>query len=156
MKRIIIAAFIAFLSFAAHAGVNAYSFDDPAQEARFKHLISVLRCLVCQNENLADSNAELATDLKNQVYTMVLRGDSDEKITAYMVNRYGDFVLYNPPVKPTTYVLWIGPFVLMALAVIGLLLFIRKRSKATDSGLNEHDRERLSQLLKDQNKDSQE
>ena len=154
MKRLIVLLFISVISFPSLAGVNVYSFKDPNQEQRFKQLIEELRCLVCQNENLADSNAELATDLKNQVYTMILRGDSNEKITAYMVNRYGDFVLYRPPMKPTTYMLWIGPFILMILATIGLILFIRKRSKTIEGELDEHDRQRLKKLLEKENKDS--
>ena len=93
-------------------------FNDPATELRFKKLTEELRCLVCQNQSLADSHAGLAQDLRNEVYRMVIAGDSDKEIIAYMVSRYGDFVLYRPPVKNTTYLLWFGPFLMLLIAVI--------------------------------------
>ena len=98
--------------------VEPRGFDEPADEARYKRLIAELRCLVCQNQNLADSNAELATDLRNETYSMVKAGKTDEEIVTFMVNRYGDFVLYRPPVKSTTFVLWFGPLILAALGGI--------------------------------------
>lgn len=82
-----------------NARVDVYPFQNPAQEARYKKLIEELRCLVCQNQNLADSNAELAQDMRRVTYEMVSRGESDEQIIAYMVQRYGDFVLYRPPFR---------------------------------------------------------
>ena len=100
-------------------------FDDPATELRFKKLTEELRCLVCQNQSLADSHAELAQDLRNEVYRMVNAGDSNKEIIAYMVSRYGDFVLYRPPVKNTTYFLWFGPFLILLIATIIILRVIR-------------------------------
>ena len=100
-------------------------FDDPATELRFKKLTEELRCLVCQNQSLADSHAELAQDLRNEVYRMVNAGDSNKEIIDYMVARYGDFVLYRPPVKNTTYFLWFGPFLILLIATIIILRVIR-------------------------------
>jgi cytochrome c-type biogenesis protein CcmH len=103
-------------------------FNDPATELRFKKLTEELRCLVCQNQSLADSHAGLAQDLRNEVYRMVIAGDSDKEIIAYMVSRYGDFVLYRPPVKNTTYLLWFGPFLMLLIAVIVIARVIRLRA----------------------------
>ena len=103
-------------------------FNDPTTELRFKKLTEELRCLVCQNQSLADSHAGLAQDLRNEVYRMVIAGDSDKEILAYMVNRYGDFVLYRPPVKNTTYFLWIGPFLMLLIAIIVIARVIRLRA----------------------------
>jgi len=100
-------------------------FDDPATELRFKKLTEELRCLVCQNQSLADSHAELAQDLRNEVYKMVIAGDSNKEIIDYLVTRYGDFVLYRPPVKNTTYFLWFGPFLILLIATIIILRVIR-------------------------------
>jgi len=93
----------------AYANIEAYRFDDPDKEARYRVLIAELRCLVCQNQNLADSNAELAQDLRRQTYEMVQKGSSSEEVITYMVQRYGDFVLYRPPFRPSTALLWAGP-----------------------------------------------
>jgi cytochrome c-type biogenesis protein CcmH len=103
-------------------------FNDPATELRFKKLTEELRCLVCQNQSLADSHAGLAQDLRNEVYRMVIAGDSDKEIIAYMVSRYGDFVLYRPQVKNTTYLLWFGPFLMLLIAVIVIARVIRLRA----------------------------
>ncbi len=112
------------------AAVEPYPFSDPAQDARFKALLLELRCLVCQNQTLSDSDADLAQDLRQQVYDMIVEGRSDSEIVDYMVARYGDFVLYRPPMKSTTYVLWVGPFLLLATGVFVLLRVVRKRSGA--------------------------
>ena len=103
-------------------------FNNPATELRFKNLTEELRCLVCQNQSLADSHADLAQDLRNEVYKKVIAGDSDKEIIAYMVSRYGDFVLYRPPVKNTTYLLWFGPFLMLLIAIIVIARVIRLRA----------------------------
>lgn len=103
---------------------------DPAVEARVMHLASVLRCLVCQNQTLADSNAELAVDLRNQLRAQVKAGRSDEQIIDYLVTRYGDFVLYRPPMKATTVLLWVGPFLLLVGGLTALGLTLRRRARA--------------------------
>ena len=104
---------------------------DDALDARLKHLETELRCLVCQNQTLAESNAPLAEDLRREVRELATAGKSDEDIRAYLVARYGDFVLYNPPVKPVTYALWFGPFVLLAAGVVVWVSLLRKRSRAS-------------------------
>jgi len=108
--------------------------SDPALDARLKKLEEELRCLVCQNQSLADSHADLAIDLRNQVRAMMKEGRSDAEIKAFMTERYGDFVLYRPPVKASTWVLWVGPFVLLAAAVAGLFAYLRRRRVAVAAG----------------------
>ena len=110
------------------AGIEDHKFTDSAQEALYVQLTKELRCLVCQNQNLADSNADLAKDLREKTYQMVIEGKSREQITEYMITRYGDFVLYRPPVKNSTYLLWLGPFAFLLIALWALFSFLRKRS----------------------------
>lgn len=100
-----------------------------ADEARFKHIASELRCLVCQNQTLFDSTSSLAGDLRQQVRIQIAQGKSDDEIRAFMVERYGDFILYKPPVKPTTWLLWAVPFVLL---VCGLIMLLRMARRASD------------------------
>ncbi|WP_392536832.1 cytochrome c-type biogenesis protein [Legionella sp. 227] len=101
---------------------STYPLDSPQKEAQFNHLLKDLRCLVCQNQDLADSNAELAKDLRAQVYQMVKEGKSDTEISDYLTARYGDFILFNPPVKAVTYLLWFGPILFL---VLGFIIFWR-------------------------------
>jgi cytochrome c-type biogenesis protein CcmH len=101
-------------------------------EQRIRQLEEKLRCLVCQNQSLADSNAELAGDLRKQVRDQVAAGRSDEEIVAYLVQRYGDFVLYEPPFKATTALLWVGPFLLLAAGAGFLVLAVRRRRNAPE------------------------
>lgn len=108
-------------------------FENPQQEERFKQLTSELRCTVCQNQNLADSDAQLAHDLRAQVHEMLLAGKSDDEIKQFMVDRYGDFVLYRPPVQENTYLLWLAPIALMLIGVIILWVNIRKRAALLES-----------------------
>ena len=133
----------------AFAGVTleSFKFDSKAEELHFKKLIEELRCLVCQNQSLADSDAELAHDLRAEVYEMIQAGNSDEEIVTFLVARYGDFVLYNPPVKPSTYLLWFGPFVLLLLAAFMLLRSIRRQQKAPAGEISAADRERLNAII---------
>jgi len=114
----------------AMAAIETYEFDTPEQEALFKKMIVELRCLVCQNQNLADSNAELAVDLREKTYEMVKAGKSEADIIEYMVARYGDFVLYRPPVKSSTLFLWLGPLLFLAIAIIVAIRFIGSRQNA--------------------------
>ena len=104
---------------------DMYPFDNPIQQAAFNTLLPQLRCLVCQNQNLADSHAPLAKDLRDQVYKMVRQGQGKDEIIDYLTQRYGDFVLYNPPVKSSTMVLWFGPFLLLIIGFIVLFCHIR-------------------------------
>jgi len=103
-------------------------FENAQQEERFNHLTRELRCLVCQNQNLADSDAQLAHDLRTEVHEMLLAGKSDEEIKQFMVDRYGDFVLYRPPVQENTFLLWLAPMALLLGGAIILFVIIRKRT----------------------------
>ncbi|MEE9451478.1 MAG: cytochrome c-type biogenesis protein [Gammaproteobacteria bacterium] len=107
---------------------DRYQFDDDQQQILFKQLLKELRCLVCQNQDLSDSNASLAEDLRQEVYALVVRDHNKEEILNFLTDRYGDFILFKPPLKATTYVLWIGPFVLLILAVFLLLRFVRRQA----------------------------
>jgi len=131
------------------AGVTleAFKFNSKAEEQHFKDLIEELRCLVCQNQSLVDSDAELAHDLRAEVYDMIQAGKNDEEIVEFLVARYGDFVLYNPPVKPSTYLLWFGPFVLLLIAGLLLLRSIRRQQKEPAAEISAEERERLNTLL---------
>lgn len=122
---------------------------DPALEARMLGLANELRCLVCQNETLAASQASLAVDLKNQIRDKMRAGESDEAITSYLVARYGDFVLYRPPFKATTLLLWVGPFGLLVVAIGVLVFFVRRRRLETERPLDENQQARARQILKD-------
>ena len=129
------------------AGLEAFDFSGNVDEDRYKHLIVELRCLVCQNQSLADSDAGLAHDLRREVWELMDQGQSDAQIAEFLVTRYGDFVLYNPPVKPSTYILWYGPFVLLAIGLLVLVRTLKRRGKQTDSGFSAEERERLKQIL---------
>ena len=119
--------------------------ENPNLERRVTSLAHELRCLVCQNQTIADSNAPLAQDLRNQIREQLKAGKSERDVIDFMVARYGDFVLYRPPFKAATVALWAGPFVLLALGA--WLLFRRVRKKAPPSELTEAERRRAAQLL---------
>ncbi|MDR4463106.1 MAG: cytochrome c-type biogenesis protein CcmH [Nitrospira sp.] len=122
--------------------------DDPAVEARLKHLAVELRCLVCQNQTLADSNAPLAEDLRREVREMIVKDMSDQEIIDFLVERYGDFVLYRPPLKATTTLLWVGPFVLLAVGATALVITLRRRAhKVVDVPVTDEEHRRVEQLL---------
>lgn len=146
--------FIVFLTVmltsAANARIEEHQFDNAEQEQRYNILIDELRCLVCQNQNLADSNAELAQDLREQVYLMIKRGDSNAVIVEFMVNRYGDFVLYRPPLKSSTFMLWVGPFIIFLVALLIVIQFIRKRQRAESTEISQSDREKIRKMLDDE------
>lgn len=123
--------------------------EDPQLEARLVLISQELRCLVCQNESLASSHAELADDLRHEVRELIRSGKSDREIKDFLVARYGDFVLYRPEVKPLTWVLWFGPFLLLVVAVIFLVMYLRqRRSLAQPVALSDEARERAKQWLK--------
>jgi cytochrome c-type biogenesis protein CcmH len=122
--------------------------ENPQIEARLKVLAVELRCLVCQNQTLADSNAPLAEDLRREVREMIARNMSDKEIIDFLVTRYGDFVLYRPPLKTTTTLLWVGPFLLLVGGAIALVMALRRRQKkVADVALSEAERNRVAQLL---------
>jgi cytochrome c-type biogenesis protein CcmH len=130
---------------AAEASPNA---EDPALDAQAQRVAEGLRCLVCQNQTIADSNAELAHDLRREVRQMLKQGKSEAEVREFMVARYGDFILYRPPFKLTTYALWIGPFVLLAgaLLVLGRTVSAKRRATAPDD-LSSQEKGRLDTLL---------
>ncbi|OYQ74473.1 cytochrome c-type biogenesis protein [Wohlfahrtiimonas sp. G9077] len=129
------------------ANVNVYNFSDKVQETRFNHLITDLRCPKCQNQNLADSDAPLAKDLKDRVYLMINDGRSDSEILTFMVDRYGDFVLYTPPVKPITWFLWFGPAVILLLVLIIVFARRKKPTEEVVQPLSPSEAQQLSELL---------
>ena len=123
--------------------------DDPKLEARLVDISQELRCLVCQNESLASSHAELADDLRREVRDLIRQGKSDQEIKDFLVARYGDFVLYRPEVKPLTWVLWFGPFLLLLVAAVFLGVYLRQRRQlAQPAALSDEERARAQQWLK--------
>jgi cytochrome c-type biogenesis protein CcmH len=131
----------------AHANLESFDFSGPVSEQRYRALIEQLRCLVCQNESLEASNAELAGDLRKEIYEMMAKGQSDQKVIDFLIARYGDFVLYNPPLKPSTYFLWFGPFALFILAGFALYRSIHRRSLSVETQLTEEEQARVNQVL---------
>jgi cytochrome c-type biogenesis protein CcmH len=119
----------------------------PEEEQRIRRLEEKLRCLVCQNQTLADSNAELAEDLRRQVREQMAKGRSDDQIIEYLVQRYGDFVLYDPPFKATTALLWAGPFVLLAGAAGGLAFILKRRRDAAEAPALSPEEKRLAERV---------
>jgi cytochrome c-type biogenesis protein CcmH len=124
--------------------------DDPVTEQRLIAISEEMRCLVCQNESLAGSRSDLANDLRREIRVLIVEGKSDEQIRNFMVERYGDFVLYRPPVKPITWLLWIGPFVILLAGIIGLMIYLRRRNQSVSStALSAEDNRRIDALLQD-------
>jgi len=125
--------------------------EEPELDARLLLLSEELRCLVCQNESLASSRAELADDLRREVRDLLRQGKSDQAVKDFLVERYGDFVLYRPEVKPLTWLLWFGPFALLIGALVGLWVYLRQRRQQVDTtpALNDDERARVDQWLKD-------
>jgi cytochrome c-type biogenesis protein CcmH len=131
--KLLIALFMALqCSLLVHAGEAVPLAEDPVVEQRLIAIAEDLRCLVCQNESLAGSRADLANDLRREVRNLIKSGKSDAEIKEFLVSRYGDFVLYRPPVKPVTWLLWFGPMLLLAGAVWFLVGLIRRNQKQTD------------------------
>jgi cytochrome c-type biogenesis protein CcmH len=126
MRAFAAAVLLAFCQL-AFAQADEIANPDPAVERRLKDLGEELRCLVCQNQTIADSNAPLALDLRNQIRAQVKQGKTDDEIRRYMTDRYGDFVLYTPPFKATTALLWVGPFALVAAGVLVFFVVVRRR-----------------------------
>ncbi len=137
LAAILVAALIALPASAIDTG---QAFDDPAQQQRYERLIRELRCLVCQNQSIADSNATLASDLRREVRDMIEAGRGDDEIRAFMTERYGDFVLYDPPMAPRTWLLWLAPALLLlgGIGVTGTVVLRRARAaKANPAALEE-------------------
>jgi cytochrome c-type biogenesis protein CcmH len=129
LHKLFIAALLAVAVFGAYAKEAVPASEDPVLDARMQAIAVELRCLVCQNQTIADSNADLAVDLRNQVKQMLREGKNEREIIDYMTARYGDFVLYRPPVKGTTMLLWFGPAIALLAGVATLVLVLRRRSQ---------------------------
>ena len=136
------------LSIHALAAIDVYTFKTPQDEQRFTALIEDLRCPKCQNSNLAGSDAPIAKDLKDRIYQLMQQGKSDTEIKSYLVDRYGDFITYKPPLRSNTLLLWSGPFVLL-LIVAGILIWRLRRSPAPTPAITAEERRRLHALLKE-------
>ncbi len=138
------------LSAPAWSAIDVYEFESPLQEQRYRSLIDELRCPKCQNQNLSGSDAEVAKDLRNRTWQLLRDGRSDAEIRAYLVDRYGDFITYRPPLRAGTVLLWFGPFLLLVVVAFILLWRVR-RKPAAPLPLSEEERRRLATLLDDPN-----
>lgn len=142
-------------AFSASAAIDVYEFDSKAEQERFRRLTEELRCPKCQNQNIADSDAEISLDMRELTYRMMIEeGKSNEEIVGFLVERYGDFVRYKPPVDKRTYVLWYGPFVVLGLALLVLAVLVLRRRKtvaaasaAGKGSLSEAEQQRIQQLI---------
>ena len=148
MKQIFLATLIA-LSIGSASSKDAVPLaDDPVTEQRLISISEEMRCLVCQNESLAGSRSDLANDLRREIRILISEGKSDDQIRSFMVERYGDFVLYRPPVKPVTWLLWIGPFVILGVGIAGLLMYLRRRNSSVPNVvLTDADNQKIDALL---------
>ncbi|CAJ1875703.1 TPA: cytochrome c-type biogenesis protein [Aeromonas hydrophila] len=139
----------------ALAAIDVYTFDSDAQEQTFRELTKELRCPKCQNQDIADSNAGLAKDLRDKTYQMVREGKDKQEVVDYMVARYGNFILYNPPLMASTLILWLGPLLVIVIGVGMVVLRSRRRPAAAtpaDSALSAEEQRRLAALLKEEEK----
>lgn len=144
--KILWAVMLALAASAACANEAAPLADDPVVEQRLLNIAEELRCLVCQNESLAGSRSDLAMDLRREIRGLIKQGKTDQEVRDFLVSRYGDFVLYRPPVKPSTWLLWGGPFVLLAGGLAGLMVFLRKR-KPAEAALSPEEQRKAEALL---------
>lgn len=132
MRTLLLVLFLGLAAAPAGAVIETYEFDSPEVEAEYNRLIDELRCLVCQNQNLADSDADLAKDLRRETYQMLSEGKSRDEVVEFMVARYGDFVLYRPQFKSSTWLLWLGPFLLLAVALFVVVRRLRAASRPVE------------------------
>lgn len=147
MKGIVAAVLLYIPSLIFASTIEVYQFNDPDQEALYQSLIVELRCLVCQNQSIAESNAELAQDMRRKTYELIIAGKSEREIMDFMAERYGDFMLYRPPMKPMTWLLWFGPAIVLIVGFVFAVRFIRRQDKTQEAeSLSEHDLERLKNL----------
>ncbi|MBV7483591.1 cytochrome c-type biogenesis protein [Bordetella sp. BOR01] len=133
----------------AWSAIDTYEFDNEAQRARYRHLAEVLRCPKCQNQNIADSNSPIANDLRGEIHRMLGEGQTNEQIIGFMVARYGDFVLYKPPLDARTMLLWLGPAALLlaGAAVLASIVMRGRRARLATGVLSDAERLRLAELL---------
>lgn len=152
MKRLLAAVFCSLaLGGFAQAAIDTYEFSSETERQRFRQLTSELRCPKCQNQNIADSDAPIAMDLRREIFRMLEDGQDDEQIVEHLVDRYGDFVRYNPPVELRTLLLWYGPWVLLGGGLLALVVIVVRRRRVENAPqnalLSAEEQERLSQLL---------
>ncbi len=152
MRRLVLALILATLALPALAVRPEEILPDPALESRARALGKELRCLVCQNQSIDDSDANLARDLRRLVRERLVAGDSDPAIRSFLVDRYGDFVRLDPPLKASTMLLWFGPALVLALGLAGVAVFIRRRRAETPDTLDASDRARLERVLAEDDK----
>ena len=146
MRSILFVAMLVMLAPLYAGPVITYEFESEEQEALFNKLSDELRCLVCQNQSISDSNADLAKDLREEIYSMLQQGKSEQEIIDFMVARYGDFVLYNPPLKPMTWVLWFGPAFAMLAGFVFVARIMRKQKTSKLDEMTSEEKERLKAL----------
>lgn len=152
MRSLLVALFLVLTAVPALAVDPEEILDDPALEVRARDLSRILRCLVCQNQSIDESNAGLARELRQVVRERLLAGDSDDQALGYLVDRYGDFVLLKPPLQPSTYFLWFGPALIALATGAGLFLLYRRQRKQpsapqASAALSREERDRLDSLL---------
>ena len=146
MRLILFLAMAVLLTPLSAAPVVTYDFASEEQEALFNKLSTELRCLVCQNQAISDSNAELAKDLRDEMYGMLQQGKSEKEIVEFMVERYGDFVLYNPPLKPMTWLLWFGPAFALIAGFFFVVRIINRQKQAAVTEMSSEEADRLKAL----------
>lgn len=151
MKSLIKLSFMLVVLFSnnIYANDEPIEFENKQHEQRYQTLIEEVRCLVCQNQSLADSNADLAQDLRKEIIDMIVSGKSDEQVIEFLVERYGDFVLYRPPLKENTWLLWFGPFMFAFIGLFAAIIIIRKQSGSSNinTEIDEEQKRRLAELL---------
>ncbi|MGJ0492097.1 MULTISPECIES: cytochrome c-type biogenesis protein [Methylobacter] len=145
--KILMLVLLLTLSGFAGARVEYKEFSNAEQQQAYDDLISELRCLVCQNQTIADSNADLAKDLRRQVYEMLQQGKTKQDVADFMTQRYGDFVLYNPPFKAKTGLLWIGPAVFLIIGLITVFVFVRRNRTPATAEISAEKRQKIHSLL---------
>lgn len=142
---------VLLMSASAVSGIDTYEFEAVDGRERYNYFIEELRCPKCKNQNLAGSNAPIAQDLRRELHRLIVEGETNDGIIDFMVDRYGDFVLYRPRLQKNTYILWFGPVFMLLLGVAALSLIIYRRSKAPNSngGLTDGEQERFESFLKE-------
>ena len=151
ISKLILLIVVTFSLSAVAAPIETFKFDSPETEKVFHKLSEELRCLVCQNQNIAESNADLAKDLRLEIYTMLSDGKSEDEIVDFMVQRYGDYVLYRPPFRPMTWLLWFGPAIVFAFGLVYVVRFMKSQSsKKQVESLSDEEIKRIKNLHAEQ------
>lgn len=159
LKRLLLAGLFGMMVMTTHAAVTVYEFDNSEQETRYQALINDFRCPTCQNQNLAGSDAPIAQDLKQKTYEMIKEGRSDGEIRTYMFERYGDYISYKPPVRPSTWILWFFPPIVLVVVLIAWIYKSRgKKAKELNKpkalALTEQEQRQLDELLANYQEDT--